>query len=77
MNIPYVSMHTKPELAQRVVPERLGVGNAMPKEELWRAEWVSPVATATTIQNQAPKWGWSFRWVLVSPGAHHNTWKLG
>jgi len=55
MNIPYVSMHTKPELAQRVVPERLGVGNAMPKEELWRAEWVSPVATATTIQNQAPK----------------------
>jgi hypothetical protein len=28
---------------------------------LWRTEWASPVATVTTIQNQTPKRGWSFR----------------
>ena len=30
------------------------VGKATPGEVLWRAEWASPMATATTIQNQAP-----------------------
>jgi len=61
MHISDVSMHSKPELALRGLTERLGVGNAMPREVLWCAEWASPVATATTIQNQAPKRGWSFR----------------
>jgi len=41
--------------------ERLGVGKEMPREVLWPAEWVSAVATAMTIQDQAPKRGWSFR----------------
>jgi len=53
--------------------EQLGVGKATPGELLWRAEWASPVATAKTIQNEAPKQGWSFCLVLVSPGANHNT----
>jgi len=63
----------KPELAQRGSMERLGVRKAMPREVLWHAQWASPVATATTIQNQAPKQGRSFGQVMVSPGAHHNT----
>jgi len=53
--------------------EGLGVGKAMRGEVLWHAKWESPVATAMTIENQTPKRGWSFRSVLVSPGAHHNT----
>ena len=35
--------------------ESLGAGKAMPREVLWRAEWASSMATATTIQNQTPK----------------------
>jgi hypothetical protein len=50
-----VSLHRKPELAQRGLTERLGVGKAMSRKVLWHAEWVSSVATATTIQYQAPK----------------------
>jgi hypothetical protein len=53
------------------------VGKAMPTEVLWRTEWASPVATAMTIQNQAPKQEWSFRLVLVVARAKHNTGKLG
>jgi hypothetical protein len=54
-------MRRKPVLARRGLTERLGVGKATPGVVLWRAEWASPVATATTIQNQAPKGGWSCR----------------
>jgi len=49
---------------------------AMPREVWWRTEWASPMATAMTINNQTPKQGLTFRWVLVSPGPHHITWKL-
>jgi len=56
-----VSMHRKQELAQRVSQKQQGVGNATPREEICRTEWASPVATALTIQNQAPEQGWSFR----------------
>ena len=66
-------MHRKPELAQRGSTERLGVGKTMPGEVLWRAEWASPVGTDMTIQNLTPKQGRSFRWVLVSSCAPHNT----
>jgi len=66
-------MHRKPELAQRGLTERLGVGIAMPGEVLWHAEWASPVATAMTIHNQTPYRGCSFHCKLVSPGGHHNT----
>jgi hypothetical protein len=69
-------MHGKPELAQRGSTERLGVGKVTAWQLLRRAEWASAVATATTIQNQTPKRGWSFGWVLVSHGTHHNTGKL-
>jgi hypothetical protein len=41
--------------------ERLGVGEATPWEMLWSAEWLSPMATAPTVQNQAPERYWSFR----------------
>jgi hypothetical protein len=43
-------MHRKPELARRGSRERLGTGKATPGEVLWRAEWASSMATATTIQ---------------------------
>ena len=71
-----LSMHRKPELARRVSTERLGVGNAMAGELSWHTKWVSPVATATTIENQTPKQEWSFRCVLGSPGAQHTTCKI-
>jgi len=48
-------MHKKPELARMGSTERLGVGEETPAEVLWCAEWSSPVATATTIQHQAPE----------------------
>jgi len=48
-------MHRKPELEQRGSTERLGMGKATPGEVLCRAEWASPVAAATTIQNQTLK----------------------
>jgi len=48
-------MHRKSELVWRGSMERLGVGKAMRREVLWRAEWASAVATATTIQDHAPK----------------------
>jgi len=48
-------MNRKPELARRGWMERLGMGKATPWEVLWRADWVSATATATTIQNQTPK----------------------
>jgi len=48
-------MRRKPEMAQRGPTLRLGVGNATPREMLWCADWSSPVATAKTIQNQAPE----------------------
>ena len=73
MHISDVSMHRKPELVRRGSMERLGVSEVTPGEVFWHAEWVSPVATTTTIQKQAPKLGWSFRCILVSPGAPHNT----
>jgi len=60
MHISDVAIHRKPEQAQRAPTEWLGVGKAMPGEVLWRAEWASPVATATTIQNLAPELRWSF-----------------
>jgi hypothetical protein len=37
--------------------DRLHVGKATPGEVLWRAEWVSPMPTAMTIQVQAPQRG--------------------
>jgi len=77
MHIPDLSMDRKPELAWRGLTEPLGVGKATPREMIWCAEWLSLMGTETTIQNQVPERGWTFRWVLVSPGAHHNTWKLG
>jgi hypothetical protein len=61
MDITGVSMHWKPELAWRGSTKRLGVAKVTPKEMLWRAEWASAVATATTIQDQASQLGWSFR----------------
>jgi hypothetical protein len=70
-------MRRKTDLACRGSTERLGVGKAMPGEQLWRVEWVSPLATAMTIQNQAPQRGWSFCCVLVGTGAHHKTGKPG
>jgi len=48
-------MHRKPELAWRGSTEQLGVGKPMLGEVLYCAEWVCPMATATTIQYQAPK----------------------
>jgi len=48
-------MHKKPEPERRGSTERLGVGKATPGEVSWHAQWASPVATATTIQNQTPK----------------------
>jgi hypothetical protein len=47
-------MNRKPELAHTGSTELLSVGNAMPGEVLWHPEWTSAVATATTIQDQAP-----------------------
>jgi len=61
MHFSDLSMDRKPELVQRGLTERLGVGNATPREELWCAEGSSPVATSMTIRNQAPERGWSFR----------------
>ena len=52
--------------------ERLRIGKATPGEVLGSAEWVSPMATAMTIQNETPTRGLSFRQVLVSPVAHYN-----
>ena len=54
-------MHRKPELAWRGSTERRGVGNATTGEVFWCAEWRSSVATAMTIQNEAPQSGWSVR----------------
>jgi len=48
-------------VAQREPTERLGVGKAMPGEMLWYTELTSPVATASTIQNQPREQGQSFR----------------
>jgi len=76
-NISNGSMERKPGLEWRGSMAWLGLGNAMPAEVLWHAEWASPVTTVTTIQNQAPKKGFSWRRVPVSTGAHHNTWQLG
>jgi hypothetical protein len=53
-------MNRNPLLAQRGVTEQLGMGKAMPGEVVWRAKWLSPVATATTIQNQTSKSEWTF-----------------
>jgi len=61
MHILDMSMRRKPELARRGSTEQQGVCKATPGEALWRANWASPMSTATTIQNQAPKQGWSFR----------------
>jgi hypothetical protein len=36
------------------------VGKATPGKVLWHTDWASPVATATTIQNQTPKQGLSY-----------------
>jgi hypothetical protein len=72
-----VSIHRKPELAQRRSSDRLPVGKDSPRKELWHTEWASPIATTRTIQNQAPQCGWSFRWVLFSPAAEHITINLG
>ena len=42
----------KTELARRRSMEQVGVGKATPGVVIWRVKWASPVATATTIQNQ-------------------------
>jgi len=55
MHISDLSMHRQPELVWMIPTERLGVGKAMPREVLGCTEWLSPVATAMTIQNQAPE----------------------
>jgi hypothetical protein len=54
-------MHREPQLALTGFMGQLGVGKETPREVLWCAEWASPMATAMTIENQAPKLGWSFR----------------
>jgi hypothetical protein len=54
-------MHRKPELVPMGWMEQLDVCKVMPREVLWSAEWASAMATATTIQDQAPKQGLSFR----------------
>jgi len=59
MHISDVWMHRKPALVWRESTEPLGVGKETPAEVLCCGELASPVATATTIQNQAPKRGWS------------------
>jgi hypothetical protein len=61
MHISEVSIHRKLELARRGPMECLGVAKATPREELWRTDWVSPMATATTTQNKAPNLAWSFQ----------------
>jgi len=61
MHISDVSMHRKPEVLRMGSTEQLHMAIAMPWEVLWRAEWASPVATATTVQNQTPKQGLNFR----------------
>ena len=54
MNNSDVAMHRKTKLARSGSTEQPGVGKASPRELLWHAELVSPVATAITIQNQTP-----------------------
>jgi hypothetical protein len=61
MHISNGSMHREPQLALTGFMGQLGVGKETPREVLWCAEWASPMATAMTIENQAPKLGWSFR----------------
>jgi len=70
-------MNRKPELGQRGQTECQGVGKATAREALWCAEWSSPMATAMSMENQAPERRWSFGWVLVSPASNYNTWNLG
>jgi hypothetical protein len=53
MHIEDVLMHRKAELVWRGLIDQLGVGKATSREMFWCAEWTSPMATATTIQNQA------------------------
>jgi len=64
------------EPAWRGLMERLGVCQTTLGEVVLRTKWASRRETGTTIQDQAPKRGWSFRSVLVSPSAHHNISKL-
>jgi len=61
MHISDLLMPRKPELVRRRPAEGRGVGKAMPREMVWCAESSSPMATSTTIQNQAPEGGSSFR----------------
>jgi hypothetical protein len=60
MHIEDVLMHRKAELVWRGLIDQLGVGKATSREMFWRAEWTSPMATATTIQNQASEREWRF-----------------
>jgi len=60
MHISDMLMHREPELVRSRSMKPLGVGKATPREVLWHNEWASPMGTARTIQNQAPKRGWSF-----------------
>jgi hypothetical protein len=55
-----VSIDRKPELAWRESTEGQVVGKATPRVVLWRAEWASPMATAMSIENEAPKREWGF-----------------
>ena len=71
-----VSKNRKPELGQKGLMEQLGIGTVTPGDVWWRAEWESPVATATAIDNETPNQGWSFLWVLVNLGAQNNSWKF-
>ena len=48
-------MDRLPEVARRGPTELLGLGRATPREMLRSAEWSSSVATATSIQIEAPE----------------------
>jgi len=71
-------MHGKPELVKRGSMEWQVVGKATSGEVLMCAYWASPMETAMTISNQAPKWAGIFRWVLVTSVTNlvsiRNTW---
>jgi len=66
-------MNRKPELARMESTKQLGMGKATHWEVLCCAGWASPVATAMTVHYQTPEREWSFRLVMFSPSAYHNT----
>jgi hypothetical protein len=72
-----VWLNKNPDVVRSVLTERLGVGNTMPREVLWRAEWAAPMAMATNIENQCPNGRWIIGSFLVRPGRHDHTKTLG